>query len=135
MYLLIAILLIAAIYSTKITSKFGVPVLLLFLGIGMLCGSDVLNLIYFDNAYYRVANIFLIFIIRRWFSYPSRNSAICFRSGFDTRDVRYCSDGGNFRTSDTFYYGARFTLFVVDWLHHFFNRCRGSIYDYASACH
>jgi len=73
MYFLVAVLLIAAIYSTKITAKLGVPVLLLFLGIGMLFGSDVLNLIYFDNAVIaqEVANVFLIFIL--------------FEGGFHTR--------------------------------------------------
>ncbi|GAB61745.1 MAG: hypothetical protein DWB56_00735 [Candidatus Jettenia sp.] len=50
MFLLIALLLIIATYATKITSKLGIPVLLLFLGIGMLIGSDALNFIYFDDA-------------------------------------------------------------------------------------
>ncbi|MFA7711272.1 MAG: cation:proton antiporter, partial [Candidatus Neomarinimicrobiota bacterium] len=73
MYFLVAVLLIAAIFSTKITSKLGVPVLLLFLGIGMLFGSDVLNLIYLDNAVIvqEIANVFLIFIL--------------FEGGFHTR--------------------------------------------------
>ena len=73
MFFLIAALLIAATFATKITSKFGIPILLLFLGIGMLIGSDVLNLIYFDNAILtqKVANIALIFIL--------------FEGGFHTR--------------------------------------------------
>ncbi|MDN3511797.1 MAG: potassium/proton antiporter [Candidatus Jettenia sp.] len=73
MFLLIALLLIIATYATKITSKLGIPVLLLFLGIGMLIGSDALNLIYFDDAVLsqKIANIALIFII--------------FEGGFNTR--------------------------------------------------
>lgn len=65
MFLLIALLIIAAVFSTKITSRFGIPILLLFLGLGMLVGSDVLNLIYFDDAVLaqQIANIALIFIL------------------------------------------------------------------------
>ncbi|HPY01061.1 MAG TPA: cation:proton antiporter, partial [Candidatus Marinimicrobia bacterium] len=105
MYLLIAILLIAAIYSTKITSKFGVPVLLLFLGIGMLCGSDVLNLIYFDNAVLaqKVANIFLIFIL--------------FEGGFHTRREIVQSVFGPALTLATF--GIALTAGILGLLIHF----------------
>ncbi|HPC35234.1 MAG TPA: potassium/proton antiporter [Candidatus Marinimicrobia bacterium] len=105
MYFLIAILLIAAIYSTKITSKFGVPVLLLFLGIGMLCGSDVLNLIYFDNAILtqKVANIFLIFIL--------------FEGGFHTRRKIVESVFGPALTLATF--GIALTAAILGLLIHF----------------
>ncbi len=63
--LLAAVLLIAAIFSTKISDRFGVPVLLLFLGIGMLAGSDVLGLVYFDDTALaqKIATVALIFII------------------------------------------------------------------------
>ena len=73
MILLIALLMIAAVFSTKITSRFGIPILLLFLGLGMLVGSDILNLIYFDDAVLaqQIANIALIFIL--------------FEGGFKTR--------------------------------------------------
>lgn len=73
MFLLIALLIIAAVFSTKITTRFGIPILLLFLGLGMLVGSDVLNLIYFDDAVLaqQIANIALIFIL--------------FEGGFKTR--------------------------------------------------
>lgn len=65
MLLLIALLIVAAVFSTKITSRFGIPILLVFLGLGMLVGSDVLNLIYFDDAVLaqQVANLALIFIL------------------------------------------------------------------------
>ncbi|HQC62805.1 MAG TPA: cation:proton antiporter, partial [Candidatus Marinimicrobia bacterium] len=105
MYLLIAILLIAAIYSTKITSKFGIPVLLLFLGIGMLCGSDMLNLIYFDNAILaqKVANMFLIFIL--------------FEGGFHTRREIVQSVFGPALTLATF--GIALTAGILGLLIHF----------------
>jgi cell volume regulation protein A len=63
--LLFAVLIVAAVLSTKITSRFGVPVLVAFLGIGLVVGSDVLNLIYFDDAALtrRIADVLLIFII------------------------------------------------------------------------
>jgi potassium/hydrogen antiporter len=71
--LLFAALIVVAVLSTKITSRFGVPVLVAFLGIGLLVGSDVLNLFYFDDALLtrRIADVLLIFII--------------FEGGFQTR--------------------------------------------------
>lgn len=46
-----AILLLLGILASKTSEKLGVPVLLLFLLIGMIAGSDGLNLIYFDDAW------------------------------------------------------------------------------------
>ncbi len=46
----VAILLLLAVFSSKTTSRFGVPILLSFLIIGMLAGSDGIGRIYFDNA-------------------------------------------------------------------------------------
>ncbi|MGI5058696.1 potassium/proton antiporter [Treponema pectinovorum] len=65
MTLLISFLIILAIISTKLSSKFGLPLLIGFILIGVVVGSDVLNLFYFDNADLtkRVADILLIFII------------------------------------------------------------------------
>lgn len=65
MLFLAALLLIAATYATKLTSKSGIPVQLLFLGSGMIIGSDALNLVYFDDAILaqKITNIALIFII------------------------------------------------------------------------
>ena len=62
----IAVLLFVSVISSKISDKFAVPVLLLFLGIGMLSGSEGIGGIYFDNAHLAksigvVALIFIIF--------------------------------------------------------------------------
>lgn len=43
-----SILLLTAIISTKI-SRFGIPIVILFIGLGMLAGSDGIGGIYFDN--------------------------------------------------------------------------------------
>lgn len=65
MILFISFLIILAMLSTKISDKFGLPLLIGFILIGVLVGSDVLNLFYFDNALLtkRIADILLIFII------------------------------------------------------------------------
>jgi potassium/hydrogen antiporter len=49
-----AVLLLVGIASSKLASRFGFPVLLLFLGIGMLAGSEGIGGIAFDN--YELAN-------------------------------------------------------------------------------
>lgn len=65
MLLFIALLIILAIFSSKISNKFGLPLLIGFILIGIIVGSDVLNLFYFDNADLTktIADILLIFII------------------------------------------------------------------------
>lgn len=65
MLLFISFLIILAMLSTKISDKFGLPLLIGFILIGVLVGSDVLNLFYFDNALLtkKIADILLIFII------------------------------------------------------------------------
>ncbi len=65
MILFISFLIILAMLSTKLSSKLGLPLLIGFILIGILVGSDVLNLFYFDNAILtkRIADILLIFII------------------------------------------------------------------------
>lgn len=65
MILLIAILLLVAIFSTKITANLGIPGLVLFLALGMVFGSDGLNLIYFDDPFLsqQIAIAFMIIIL------------------------------------------------------------------------
>jgi len=62
----VAILMFVSVISSKLSDKFAVPVLLLFLAIGMLAGSEGPGGIYFDNAPLAksigvVALIFIIF--------------------------------------------------------------------------
>jgi cell volume regulation protein A len=45
-----AVLLILSVLASKLSDRFGIPVLLIFIGIGMLAGSEGLGGIYFDNA-------------------------------------------------------------------------------------
>ncbi len=44
------VLILLSILSSKFSERFGVPALLLFLGVGMLAGSDGIGGIYFDSA-------------------------------------------------------------------------------------
>lgn len=73
MMLLLALLIIIGTFSTKIATKSGIPALLIFLSIGVIFGSDFLNLINFDNVELagQIANIALIFVL--------------FESGFQTK--------------------------------------------------
>ncbi|HNR14728.1 MAG TPA: potassium/proton antiporter, partial [Thermodesulfobacteriota bacterium] len=62
----IAILIFISVISSKLSDRFAIPVLLLFLGIGILAGSEGIGGIYFDNAELAkslgiVALIFIIF--------------------------------------------------------------------------
>ena len=66
LYLLtVATLLLISVFSSKLGSRWGIPALLIFLGVGMLFGSDGLNLVYFDD--YGIAQSFgiiaLIYIL------------------------------------------------------------------------
>src|SRR5579875_772570 len=45
-----SVLLLLSIFAWKISNRLGIPALLLFLGIGMLAGSEGPGGIYFDNA-------------------------------------------------------------------------------------
>ena len=76
--LVISILFIVSIMVSKAGSKLGVPVLLLFLAVGMLFGSDGLGLIHFNNI--KVAQIVGTVSL----------SAILFSGGLDTKfgDIR-----------------------------------------------
>ena len=65
MLLVGALLLFASILASKTSGRLGVPTLLLFLGIGMLAGTDGLDIIDFDNAQLAqgLAVIALVFIL------------------------------------------------------------------------
>jgi len=65
MLLLFALLIIASLFATRISDKIGVPVLVVFLAVGLLVGSDVLGFIEFSDAKFtkQVAEILLIFIL------------------------------------------------------------------------
>lgn len=65
MLLILAVLLLIATFSTKVAARFGVPGLVIFLALGMIFGSDGLNLIYFDNPVLaqQIAIAFMIIIL------------------------------------------------------------------------
>ncbi len=48
--LLYGLLLVAGVLATRISSRFGLPALLLFMGIGMVVGSDITGFIFFDDS-------------------------------------------------------------------------------------
>ena len=48
--LLSAVLAILGVLASKLSPRFGVPVLVLFRGVGMLAGEDGIGRIFFDNA-------------------------------------------------------------------------------------
>lgn len=68
-----SILLLASIMASKTSFKLGIPVLILFLGIGMLAGSEGIGGIYFDNP--RPAQLLGIVAL----------NLILFSGGMDTR--------------------------------------------------
>ncbi len=62
----VSVLIFVSVVSSKLSDKFGIPILLLFLTIGMLAGSEGIGGIYFDDAKLAksigvVALIFIIF--------------------------------------------------------------------------
>ncbi|QOG12676.1 potassium/proton antiporter [Arcobacter sp. FWKO B] len=63
--LIIAFLMLLSVISSKLSDKFGVPVLFIFLGLGMLAGSEGILGIHFDNAQIAqtVGTIALIYIL------------------------------------------------------------------------
>ncbi|HOE68621.1 MAG TPA: potassium/proton antiporter [Candidatus Omnitrophota bacterium] len=63
--LAVSLLLLMGVFSSKVSDRFAIPVLLLFLAIGMLAGSEGPGKIYFDNAPLAksIGIIALIFII------------------------------------------------------------------------
>lgn len=76
--MLVALLLIASVVVTKFSTRLGVPSLVLFIGVGMMVGSDGLGFIYFDNA--EIAQLVGVFAL----------IVILFEGGMQTkwRDIR-----------------------------------------------
>lgn len=61
-----ALLLILCVLISKATGRMGIPTLVVFLGVGIMAGSEGLGGIYFDNAYYAktlgvVALVYILF--------------------------------------------------------------------------
>ncbi|WP_444684538.1 potassium/proton antiporter [Alkalicoccus luteus] len=62
--LIFALFFLVGVITTKFSSRFGIPALLLFIALGMVAGSDGLNLIYFDSALYaQTIGIFALVVI------------------------------------------------------------------------
>ncbi|MEE0877513.1 MAG: hypothetical protein UIH18_09450, partial [Fibrobacteraceae bacterium] len=47
--LIAGVLIILSAFASRISTRFGIPVLLIFMGIGILAGPDFLNLLHFDS--------------------------------------------------------------------------------------
>jgi potassium/hydrogen antiporter len=64
-FFLIALLLFASLMASKLSGRFGIPALLMFLGVGMLFGSEGLGTIEFDDAKLanQIGTVALAFII------------------------------------------------------------------------
>lgn len=48
--LLFGLLLVAGVLATRVSTRFGLPALILFMGIGIVIGSDITGIIFFDNT-------------------------------------------------------------------------------------
>lgn len=64
-YVIIPLLLLAVVLAAVWLDRWSVPTILVALGLGILCGSDVLNLWYFDDHHLAndIANVALVFIL------------------------------------------------------------------------
>jgi len=64
-YITISILMLFCIFASRFLSRFGVPILLFFIGIGMFLGADGVVGIYFDNPLMvkEIGNLALAFIL------------------------------------------------------------------------
>jgi len=63
--IIIGIVLLVCIFANKLFYRLGVPTLLVFLVLGILFGSEVTNIIYFDNydLALKICSIALLFIM------------------------------------------------------------------------
>lgn len=65
LYIILPALLIAVVIASVWLERWSVPVILIALGVGIVCGSDVLNLWHFDDMVLtnQCANLALVFIL------------------------------------------------------------------------
>lgn len=75
--LIISVILLSMVFLARISSRLNVPLIIIALAIGVVFGSDVTGLIYFDDAVLtsNIANIALIFIL--------------FAGGYDTKSYNF----------------------------------------------
>lgn len=71
--IIVALLILASVAVSKVSERFGIPILLLFLAIGILSGSEGIGGIYFDDPY-----------LTQYISIPAL-ALILFSGGLDTR--------------------------------------------------
>ena len=131
MILFIAFLIILAMLSTKISAKAGLPLLFGFILIGVLVGSDVLNLFYFDNAVLtkKIADILLIFII---FDGGFRITKEAFKTAAGPSLTLATLGVAHTRRFNSSYSQIRPRLFPFDFIYYIVNGRGGSFYDYKS---
>ena len=102
--LIAGILIILSAFASRISTRFGIPVLLIFMGIGILAGPDFLNLLHFDSqeTASTIANIALMFIL--------------FDSGSNTKKANLHAFAGPSLTLATF--GILATTLILGFLIH-----------------
>ena len=63
MILIIGIILLFIVFTTTISRRFNIPLIIIALTVGILFGSDITGIVYFDNAKLaqKVANTSLIY--------------------------------------------------------------------------
>ncbi len=73
MFLIVSLIIIIIVFSAVVSKRWNIPLILISLAIGIIFGSDVTGLIYFDDTQLtkEIANIVLIFVL--------------FAGGFDTK--------------------------------------------------
>lgn len=90
MILTLAVLLLLATFSTKLAARLGVPGMIVFLLLGMIFGSDGLNLVKFDDPVLaqQIATTLLIFILfEGGFSTKKKLLKVAFRPAFTLATV------------------------------------------------
>lgn len=90
MILSLAILLLLATFATKLSARLGVPGMIVFLVLGMLFGSDGLNIVQFDDPFLaqQISFILLIFILfEGGFSTKKKLLDVAFQPAFSMATV------------------------------------------------